>query len=466
MKKLFVFFFGLSFLTYSFSQNEYNLSIQLNGLDSIVFSSSNHIDNRIIVYNDTLMTINTNTNNLFYIERSNQYYYLFMKNGSLLDVECLEGNTFKIEGEYAEFTRFINEYLAIYDPQINLLLSQNLSSDEFEIKLYEIINKNVFFFYMNHQFYNIISELENKYFKDLLKYKYLSTLSSYLINQTRDTLQGLPYYTDVNIDLLSWDNLMKHTTDSTYYDLNIYQNYIFDGLVLFALHNYKYLEKSSFQLFNNYLFSFIIEYLPDYLVLPFFNDYLIKFSRFLDSNTVQYLENSLKSINISKSEIIILLNHFLLNNNDKNLPNKQEENFKHQFYLEDINGNSTSLSSFEGQVLYIDLWASWCGPCRNQFPYAKKLKSKLSKRQLKKIKFIYISIDNDYDKWKESIVQLDIEGYHFISPSNNNNSAGDYFAVSSIPRYIIMNQQGEIIQENAKRPSDDTLLDDLIELIK
>ena len=135
------------------------------------------------------------------------------------------------------------------------------------------------------------------------------------------------------------------------------------------------------------------------------------------------------------------------------------------FYLEDIHGKQINFSDFTGKILYIDIWASWCGPCRKQFPYAKALKKKFSKKQLKKIEFIYISIDTDYAKWKTSLDQLGLDGNQFISPSNKLNSAGSYFQASSIPRYILIDKKGEIINNNAKRPSDETLFDDLLELI-
>ena len=116
-------------------------------------------------------------------------------------------------------------------------------------------------------------------------------------------------------------------------------------------------------------------------------------------------------------------------------------------------------------MLYVDIWASWCGPCRNQFPHAEKLKSNLSRRQLKKINFIYISIDNDYDKWKKSLNKLNLSGHQFISPANKLDGAGKYFNVSSIPRYILIDANGDIIDDNAKRPSDANLLSELLELI-
>ena len=134
--------------------------------------------------------------------------------------------------------------------------------------------------------------------------------------------------------------------------------------------------------------------------------------------------------------------------------------------MKNINGEQVSLNDFKGKVLYVDIWASWCGPCRKQFPYSKKLKTQLSKRQLKKIEFIYISIDNDSEKWKKSINDLDVDGLHFLSPASHPNGAGVYFEAFSIPRYILIDRNGIIIHHNAKRPSDPKLIDDLLHLIK
>ena len=142
-----------------------------------------------------------------------------------------------------------------------------------------------------------------------------------------------------------------------------------------------------------------------------------------------------------------------------------ESIIRHDFYIEDQFGEVVNLDEFSGKVLYVDIWASWCGPCRKQFPYSKELKRKFSKRQQKKIKFIYISIDNDHNKWKESLQKLDLEGEHFISPANHPKSAANYFQAFSIPRYILIDKNGNILNMNAKRPSDIAIYDELLQLL-
>jgi len=132
--------------------------------------------------------------------------------------------------------------------------------------------------------------------------------------------------------------------------------------------------------------------------------------------------------------------------------------------MQDKSGKPVSLESFKGKVVYIDFWASWCGPCRQQFPFSKKMHDALTEKQRKKIVFLYISIDDNEDVWIKSIKDLDIQGTHTISKGGWKSEACKKFQISSIPRYMIMDAQGIIVDDNAPRPSDSELLQRLIKL--
>lgn len=133
----------------------------------------------------------------------------------------------------------------------------------------------------------------------------------------------------------------------------------------------------------------------------------------------------------------------------------------------DIKGKKVSLNDLQGKVLYVDFWASWCGPCRGQFPFSKELHKKLSDKQKKQIEFVYISIDDDEARWKKGIEdnQLD-NGIQLLSPGGWSSAACKYFQINSIPRYMIIDKKGNIVNLNAPRPSDDKILDELLELTK
>ncbi len=129
--------------------------------------------------------------------------------------------------------------------------------------------------------------------------------------------------------------------------------------------------------------------------------------------------------------------------------------------LVDVNGKSVELSDFKGKVVYIDFWASWCGPCRMMMPFSKKLHDELTEKEKKQIIFLYISIDAAKDAWLNGIKSMDIQGENVHSPGNWNSKAVKYFQINGIPRYMIMNKKGEIVDFNAKRPADNTVLFDL-----
>ncbi|MGB0929624.1 MAG: TlpA family protein disulfide reductase [Chitinophagales bacterium] len=135
------------------------------------------------------------------------------------------------------------------------------------------------------------------------------------------------------------------------------------------------------------------------------------------------------------------------------------------FTLTNMDGKEITLDQFKGKVVYIDFWASWCGPCRKQFPFAKELKKKLSRKQKKKVEFLYISIDNGEGVWKNAIKKMDIDGYHVLSPGGWKSKVCKYFNIRSIPRYMLLDKKGRIAESNAKRPGQQGTLEDILRLV-
>ena len=86
----------------------------------------------------------------------------------------------------------------------------------------------------------------------------------------------------------------------------------------------------------------------------------------------------------------------------------------------------------------------------------------LDGKQKKKIVFLYISIDADPASWKKGINDLGIEGVNVNSAGNWNSKVCAYFQINSIPRYMIMNKKGDIVEYNAPRPADPSVLDKLL----
>ncbi|MBI2272140.1 MAG: TlpA family protein disulfide reductase [Bacteroidetes bacterium] len=130
-----------------------------------------------------------------------------------------------------------------------------------------------------------------------------------------------------------------------------------------------------------------------------------------------------------------------------------------------ISGKEVSLADFKGKVVYVDFWASWCGPCRQQFPFSKELHEKLSDKQKKEVVFLYISIDDNEDAWKNTVKQLQLTGEHALSPGGWNSTAARQFQISSIPRYLLIDKKGNVVNPNASRPSDENTLQDILNLL-
>ncbi|MEP6647480.1 MAG: TlpA disulfide reductase family protein [Saprospiraceae bacterium] len=137
-------------------------------------------------------------------------------------------------------------------------------------------------------------------------------------------------------------------------------------------------------------------------------------------------------------------------------------NLAPDFKCMDFDGNMVSLSDFKGKVVYLDIWASWCGPCRMEIPYARKLEGKL---EGKNVIFLCVSIDEDENAWRKIIAEKEMKGVHLISKGSFASDVAKLYNVTGIPHYIIIDQEGNIVNINAKRPSEG-VQEELEQLIK
>ena len=131
------------------------------------------------------------------------------------------------------------------------------------------------------------------------------------------------------------------------------------------------------------------------------------------------------------------------------------------FKLFDINENLISLSDLKGKYVYIDIWATWCGPCKTEIPALKKLENHFKGTD---IKFVSISYKDDKKSWKEMILEENLGGIQLFAPDKNISFFKDY-QVTGIPRFILIDKEGQIIDSNAKRPSNPKLKEQLQDLL-
>lgn len=123
------------------------------------------------------------------------------------------------------------------------------------------------------------------------------------------------------------------------------------------------------------------------------------------------------------------------------------------FTLIDVNGQEISLASLQGKVVYLDFWASWCGPCRREMPFARKLQEAFQGRE---VAFVYISVDEDENAWIKAMEEEKLGGIHLWAQGARNEVTVQY-DVTGIPSYFIIAADGTIFKNDPDRPSGDNV---------
>ena len=126
------------------------------------------------------------------------------------------------------------------------------------------------------------------------------------------------------------------------------------------------------------------------------------------------------------------------------------------FDYENYKGGNSALADYKGKYVYIDVWATWCGPCKAEIP---SLKEKEAKYHDSNIEFVSISIDNKkaYETWRNMIKDKELGGSQLMADNAWESDFVRNYKIRGIPRFILVDPEGKIVSADAPRPSSDKL---------
>jgi thiol-disulfide isomerase/thioredoxin len=276
---------------------------------------------------------------------------------------------------------------------------------------------------------------------------------------------------DINF---GWANRMemypsfyKYYTDSTFNEGDDYYSFQ-DGM---DYNNSSYLNSSEFKSFlSNFISMKAIKakiiYANDSIKPSTYMIYMKTALDVLTNDSVKnsYLATYVKGLISYKdySELAGELKFFRENCKDKKLLEDFDKEYQSRILIqkgqpsieftgETAAGEKVKLSDFKGKYVYVDVWATWCGPCKYEIPFLKKLEEDYNS---KNIVFLSYSIDDDRKAWEKFVPENALKGVQIIGEKAWKSKLCLDYKIFGVPTFMLFDIEGKIISVSMTRPSD------------
>jgi thiol-disulfide isomerase/thioredoxin len=391
------------------------------------------------------------------IIRHNPQYVFFRIDHALMGMFVEPGNTYSLDFEPVNFPHLDDSRNPYLDPwyfNFNVVKPENNLNDlidEFEKLFNDFLIKN---FSRIHQGRNrslfddfrlftdsIYDEIEHEWFRDYYHYKFAY------------------YYRTANLESLSaqMDNyilnrpVLYHNTQYMNYFNTVFDTYIFAGS--------RNIQVSDLTHTVNRLNSYnaLMDSLGKDTLLrnePLRELVMIKALQDMHSNPV-YIKQNVESILRYVSKNSKFPEHRIIAENILFKKNKLTHGFPAPgIVVYDINGNAKQIpGDFKGKIIYMGFWASWCESCLVEFVALNEIYKQFDNHD--EVVFINISVERDQSVFRAFVQGNDYPWYNFHF--NHDFRILDDYDVRALPVYVIIDEQGRIVDYPAMKPSDDLI---------
>jgi len=150
---------------------------------------------------------------------------------------------------------------------------------------------------------------------------------------------------------------------------------------------------------------------------------------------------------ISDKSILNYLKVFAL----KQTPKRIEATTEIRSITSGIKGTrSKYIDKYLGKVVYIDFYSTWCGPCREEIPFAESLYHEFKGKE---VIFLNLCCQSKKETWENMIKQKGIKGENYLLNNEEFNFLSKLYKVTGFPTYILIDKKGNVVDDKAPRPS-------------